>query len=49
VIASVTTYPSAARTSFAALQPGDQATVQGTWQSDETVVATVVNAQPDNN
>jgi hypothetical protein len=41
----VTTY-SGSRGSFAALQPGDSAEVQGMWQADGSVLATEVNAQP---
>ena len=47
-VTMVTTYPGT-RTSFAALQPGDSAEVQGTWQADGSVLAAEVNAQPDNN
>jgi hypothetical protein len=42
----VTTY-SGPLASFGALQPGDNARVQGTWQPDGAVLATDVNAQPD--
>jgi hypothetical protein len=47
-VTMVTTY-SGGRASFAALQPGDSTEVQGTWQADGSVLATEVNAQPDNN
>lgn len=47
-VTMITTY-SGSRVSFAALQPGDSATVQGTWQAGGSVLATDVNAQPDNN